>query len=99
MGRVASNLSDNVIITDDNPRNEDPSKIRSQIKEGCPKAIEIADRAEAIITGIEKLQNGDALIIAGKGHENTQKIGDSNFPFNDAEQASLSVQALEVKSP
>ncbi len=95
MGRVAANFSDNIIITDDNPRSEDPSFIRSQIKKFCPKAIEIADRAEAILTAIDNLSGGDALIIAGKGHENTQTFADSTLPFNDAEQASLSVEALE----
>ena len=95
MGEIASNFADNVIITDDNPRNENPATIRSQIKEFCPKALDIGDRAEAILTGIAKLQKGDALIIAGKGHEKTQTFADSSFPFDDAEQASLSVQALD----
>ena len=72
-----------------------PATIRSQIKEFCPKALDIGDRAEAILTGIAKLQKGDALIIAGKGHEKSQTFADSSFPFDDAEQASLSVQALD----
>ena len=95
MGKIASTFSDNVIITDDNPRHEDPATIRSQIKKFCPKAEVIGDRAEAILTGIHKLKRGDALIIAGKGHEKTQTFADSSFPFDDAEQASLSVQALD----
>ena len=96
MGKVSSNYSDNVIITDDNPRTENPATIRSEIKKFCPKAIEIGDRAEAILTGIDRLKSGDALIIAGKGHEKTQTFASSTFPFNDAEQASLSVQALDM---
>ena len=69
MGRVASEHTDKVIITDDNPRNENPATIRSQIKKFCPKATEIGDRAKAILVGVNQLKAGDALIIAGKGHE------------------------------
>ena len=97
MGKIASKLSDHVIITDDNPRFENPSTIRSQIMKFCPKAIEIADRSEAILTGVDQLKNGDALIIAGKGHENFQIYGDSEYPFNDSEEASFAIQALGEK--
>ena len=95
MGRVASELTDNVIITDDNPRNENPATIRSEIKKFCPKATEIADRAKAILVGVDQLKAGDALIIAGKGHEKTQIFADSILPFDDVEQASCSVAVLD----
>ena len=97
MGKIASKLSDRVIITDDNPRFENPSKIRSQIIKFCPKAIEIADRSEAILTGVDQLKNGDALIIAGKGHENFQIYGNNEYPFNDSEEASFAIETLGEK--
>ena len=97
MGKIASKLSDNVIITDDNPRFEKPSTIRSQIMKFCPNATEIADRSEAILTGVNQLKNGDALIIAGKGHENFQIYGNNEYPFNDSEEASFAIEALGEK--
>ncbi len=97
MGKIASKLSDHVIITDDNPRFENPSKIRSQIMKFCPKAVEIADRSEAILTGVNQLKKGDALIIAGKGHENFQIYGNNEYPFNDSEEASFAIEALGEK--
>ena len=63
----------------------------------CPKAIEIADRSEAILTGVSQLKSGDALIIAGKGHENYQIYGNVKYPFNDSEEASLALEALGEK--
>tara|TARA_E500000178_G_scaffold340216_1_gene382659 strand:- start:626 stop:1090 length:465 start_codon:yes stop_codon:yes gene_type:complete len=95
MGQIASDFSDKIIITDDNPRNEDPASIRTEIKKFCPKAIEIGDRAEAILVGVDQLRTGDALIIAGKGHEKTQTFANSILPFDDGEQASYSVAALD----
>lgn len=83
MGEIAQRLSDVVIVTDDNPRTEDPATIRAQVIEGCPQATEIGDRAEAIVAGVNMLEQGDCLIVAGKGHENGQKIGDREFPFLD----------------
>ncbi|MCC8467628.1 MAG: UDP-N-acetylmuramoyl-L-alanyl-D-glutamate--2,6-diaminopimelate ligase, partial [Rickettsia endosymbiont of Eriopis connexa] len=72
---------------DDNPRNEDPKLIRAEIISGIDKAnyTEIADREEAIKYGINNLKQDDILLIAGKGHENYQIIGDKKLPFNDAE--------------
>ncbi|MCX4084067.1 UDP-N-acetylmuramoyl-L-alanyl-D-glutamate--2,6-diaminopimelate ligase [Rickettsia hoogstraalii] len=86
MGQIAAKLADNVIITDDNPRNEDPKLIRAEIISGIEKAdyIEIADRKEAIKYGINNLKQDDILLIAGKGHENYQIIGDKKLPFDDA---------------
>ncbi len=85
MGSVAERYADAVIVTDDNPRSEDPAKIRKAILAECHKAREIGDRAEAIFEAIKILQPQDALIVAGKGHETTQTIGEHVFPFNDAE--------------
>jgi UDP-N-acetylmuramoyl-L-alanyl-D-glutamate--2,6-diaminopimelate ligase len=83
MGEIASDNADSVIITDDNPRSENPSTIRSAILAAAKGAREIGDRAEAIRTAIMGLQTGDALLIAGKGHETGQIIGDKVLPFSD----------------
>lgn len=86
MGEIASKRADLVIVTDDNPRNEDAAKIRAQILAGAgPQALEIGDRAEAIAQGIAALGPNDALLVAGKGHETGQIIGDRVLPFDDAE--------------
>ncbi len=95
MGKAAAANADLVIVTDDNPRSEDPAKIRAAVMAGCAGALEVADRAEAILRGVDMLDAGDALLIAGKGHESGQIVGDDVLPFDDAEQASLAVAALE----
>jgi len=95
MGRAAAENADVVIVTDDNPRSEDASLIRAMVLQGCPEANEVGDRAEAILRGVDLLQPGDALLIAGKGHETGQVIGDDVLPFDDVEQASVAVAALE----
>ena len=95
MGIAAKAGADVVFVTDDNPRTEDAAAIRAEIMAACPQATEIADRAEAILAGVDALQPGDTLLIAGKGHETGQIVGANVYPFNDAEQASISVQALE----
>ncbi len=95
MGAAAETYADVVFVTDDNPRTEVPSRIRAAILQGCPGATEIGDRAEAILRGVDALQPGDALLIAGKGHETGQTVGDDVFPFDDAEQASVAVAALD----
>lgn len=95
MGEVAAKHADLVIVTDDNPRTEDPATIRAEVMAGCPEAIEVPDRAEAILRGVDALLPGDALLIAGKGHETGQIIGQDVYPFDDAEQASVAVAALE----
>ncbi len=95
MGRAAAEHADVIIVTDDNPRSEDPAVIRGMVMAGCPGAAEIGDRAEAILRGVYALGAGDALLIAGKGHETGQVIGDDVFPFDDAEQASVAVAALD----
>ena len=95
MGQAAAEHADLVIVTDDNPRSEDPEVIRAAVLLGAPDATEVADRAEAILRGVDALGPGDALLIAGKGHETGQIIGDDILPFDDAEQASVAVAALD----
>ncbi|ALG89821.1 MULTISPECIES: UDP-N-acetylmuramoyl-L-alanyl-D-glutamate--2,6-diaminopimelate ligase [Actibacterium] len=95
MGRAAAEHADVVFVTDDNPRSEVPGDIRAEIMQACPDATEVGDRAEAILRGVDALQPGDALLIAGKGHESGQIIGDDVFPFDDVEQASVAVAALD----
>jgi len=95
MGAAAQQHADRVIVTDDNPRSEDPARIRAAVLAGAPDAMEVGDRAEAILRGVDMLGPGDALLIAGKGHESGQIIGDDVLPFDDAEQASVAVAALD----
>ena len=83
MGKVAANLSDVTIVTDDNPRNEDPLKIRLDILMGAKNAIEIGSRYEAIKTAIEQLEDGDNLLVCGKGHEETMIVNNKVYPFSD----------------
>ena len=83
MGTVADRLADRVIVTDDNPRTEDPAAIRAAILAGCPGASEIGDREAAIAAGIDGLGPEDALLIAGKGHETSQTVGAEVRPFDD----------------
>lgn len=84
MGAVASRLSDVVIVTDDNPRSEDPALIRSAIMAGAPGATEVGGRREAIAEAIRIARVGDIVLVAGKGHETGQIIGDRVLPFDDA---------------
>ena len=95
MGQAAAENADLVIVTDDNPRSEDPASIRSAVMSGAPGATEVGDRAEAILRGVDALGAGDALLVAGKGHETGQTIGDDVLPFDDTEQASVAVAALD----
>lgn len=95
MGAAAAENADVVFVTDDNPRSEVPADIRAMVMEGAPEAIEVGDRAEAILRGVDALGPGDALLIAGKGHETGQIVGDDILPFDDAEQASVAVMALD----
>jgi UDP-N-acetylmuramoyl-L-alanyl-D-glutamate--2,6-diaminopimelate ligase len=89
MGTIAEKFSDIVIITDDNPRHEDPAEIRSMILAGCNKigagTVEIADRKCAITYAIDALSSGDALLVVGKGHEIYQQVGDKLHRFSDRE--------------
>jgi UDP-N-acetylmuramoyl-L-alanyl-D-glutamate--2,6-diaminopimelate ligase len=83
MGEIATRLADDVIITDDNPRSEKPATIRAAIRAGAPGAKEIGDRAEAIRAAVDTLKSGDVLVVAGKGHETGQIVGDKTLPFSD----------------
>jgi UDP-N-acetylmuramoyl-L-alanyl-D-glutamate--2,6-diaminopimelate ligase len=87
MGRVAAAASDLVIVTDDNPRTEDPALIRQAILAAAPGAREIGGRREAIAEAIREAGAGDIILLAGKGHETVQVIGDTVMPFDDAEVA------------
>lgn len=100
MGEAAAAHADEVIVTDDNPRSEDPAAIRAAVLAGIPAQArvnvrEVGDRAEAILRGVDALGPGDALLIAGKGHETGQTVGDMVLPFDDVEQASVAVAALD----
>ena len=94
MGAMALKYCDSIFVTDDNPRHEDSATIRRQVISGCPSAIEIEDRALAITTAIGQSKGDDIVIIAGKGHEKVQVIGDNYFPFSDFEQASIAIEIM-----
>ena len=83
MGAAAAANADSVIVTDDNPRSEEPAAIRRAILAAAPNAVEIGDRATAINQAIQGLNAGDVLLIAGKGHETGQIVGDKIIPFSD----------------
>ncbi|MBM3615754.1 MAG: UDP-N-acetylmuramoyl-L-alanyl-D-glutamate--2,6-diaminopimelate ligase [Alphaproteobacteria bacterium] len=95
MGAAARAHADVLYVTDDNPRSENPAAIRAAIMAACPEANEVGDRAEAILRGVDALGPGDALLIAGKGHETGQTIQGQVYPFDDVEQASIAVAALD----
>ncbi len=85
MGQAAARFADVAIVTDDNPRSEDPAAIRAAILAACPGAREIADRARAIAEALNGLAAGDVLVVAGKGHEQGQTIGNAVIPFDDVD--------------
>ena len=86
MGAIAQKLADVAILTDDNPRSEDPAAIRADAKVAAPDAIEIADRREAIRHAVAMMRDGDVVVIAGKGHEQGQIVGGITLPFDDAQE-------------
>lgn len=86
MGEIADKLADKIIITDDNPRHEDPAGIRQQILAKCPRASESSSRRQAIQMAVEGMDTNDIVLIAGKGHETYQLVGDQVIPFNDGEE-------------
>ena len=94
MGTVAAAKADRVIVTDDNPRSEDPAAIRAAILAAAPGAAEVSDRREAIRRAIAELRGGDILLIAGKGHETGQIIGDRIMPFSDHEAVAATLKEL-----
>jgi len=83
MGAIAAEKADRVIVTDDNPRSEEPARIRAEILAAAQGALEIGDRGEAIRRAVAALEPGDVLLIAGKGHESGQIVGDRVLPFTD----------------
>jgi len=91
MGRIAHDKADVVIVTDDNPRSEDPASIRAEVLKGAPGAREIGDRAQAIRAAVKELQTGDILVVAGKGHETGQIIGDRTLPFSDHDEVRAAI--------
>jgi UDP-N-acetylmuramoyl-L-alanyl-D-glutamate--2,6-diaminopimelate ligase len=94
MGAIAAAKADRVIVTDDNPRSEDPAAIRTAIMAAAPGAIEIGDRSEAIRAAIAALRQGDVLLIAGKGHETGQIIGERVVPFSDHDAVAAALKEL-----
>ena len=93
MGKIAVDLADVVIVTDDNPRTEDPAAIRAQILAAAPAAREIGDRGEAVREAVAMLAPGDVLLVAGKGHEPGQIVGDKVLPFSDHEAIATAIAA------
>jgi UDP-N-acetylmuramoyl-L-alanyl-D-glutamate--2,6-diaminopimelate ligase len=96
MGAAAMSRSDLAIVTDDNPRSEDPAQIRREILAAAPEALEIGDRAQAIAEAVAMLRKGDVLLVAGKGHETGQTIGATVIPFSDHDAVSAAL-AEEAK--
>jgi UDP-N-acetylmuramoyl-L-alanyl-D-glutamate--2,6-diaminopimelate ligase len=96
MGEIAARLADVVVITDDNPRSEDPARIRSEIKAAVPHALEIGDRAQAVREAVAMLKAGDVLLVAGKGHETGQIFADGTVPFSDHEAVRAALQGGSV---
>jgi UDP-N-acetylmuramoyl-L-alanyl-D-glutamate--2,6-diaminopimelate ligase len=92
MGAIAAEKADRVIVTDDNPRSEEPAEIRAAILAAAPGAIEIGDRRAAIRSAIGELAAGDVLLIAGKGHETGQIIGKQTLPFSDHEAVATALE-------
>ena len=87
MGAIACQLADNVIVTDDNPRDEDAETIRREVLTGCPGAVEVGDRREAVRAAVASLKADDVLVLAGKGHEENQIIKGVSHPFSDRVEA------------
>jgi UDP-N-acetylmuramoyl-L-alanyl-D-glutamate--2,6-diaminopimelate ligase len=94
MGEIAERLADAVIVTDDNPRGEDPAAIRAEILAATRKAREIGDRRQAIRQAVGELSANDLLVIAGKGHEAGQIVAGVTHPFDDSEEARAAVKDL-----
>ena len=97
MGKIANDYSDKIYLTDDNPRFEDPEKIRRDIKKGIIRKniIEIPNRKNAIKVGIKDLNTGDILLVAGKGHEKTQDVGNRKVYFSDKK---IILESIKIKN-
>jgi UDP-N-acetylmuramoyl-L-alanyl-D-glutamate--2,6-diaminopimelate ligase len=94
MGRAAAELADVAVVTDDNPRSEVPAAIRAEVLAGCPNAKEIGDRREAIRAAAAMLKDGDILVVAGKGHEQGQTVGDVVHPFDDVTEVRAALELV-----
>jgi UDP-N-acetylmuramoyl-L-alanyl-D-glutamate--2,6-diaminopimelate ligase len=94
MGAIASELADEAIVTDDNPRGEEPAAIRQEILAAAPGASEVGDRGEAIARAVVGLREGDVLVIAGKGHEPGQIVAGRVLPFDDRQVARAALEVL-----
>lgn len=95
MGRIAVEKADAVIVTDDNPRTEEPSAIRAEIMAAATGAREIGDRADAIRAAVEMMAEGDVVVVAGKGHEKGQIVGETVLPFSDHEVLATALAGLD----
>jgi UDP-N-acetylmuramoyl-L-alanyl-D-glutamate--2,6-diaminopimelate ligase len=96
MGRIAVEKADIVIVTDDNPRSEDPKTIRAEILEAAPGALEIGDRATAIATAVDMMGMGDVVLVAGQGHETGQIIGETVVPFSDHDAVRTALRRVQT---
>lgn len=96
MGDICNRLADVVYVTDDNPRSEDPTQIRAAILPACPKGIDIGNRSLAIRTAVAGLEEGDILVLAGKGHETGQLIKGVMHPFDDREEAAKAIKEADA---
>jgi UDP-N-acetylmuramoyl-L-alanyl-D-glutamate--2,6-diaminopimelate ligase len=96
MGDIAVKLADRVIVTDDNPRTENPKRIRQEIMASAPGAVEIGDRRKAIEKAISSLKAGDVLVVAGKGHEQGQIIDRVTHPFDDAGEIRAALKRIKA---
>ena len=93
MGKIAADLADVAIVTDDNPRTEPPAAIRAEVLAGATGAQEIGDRRQAIRAAAALLSDGDILVVAGKGHEQGQVVGDVVHPFDDVTETQDALKA------
>ena len=96
MGQAAAELADIAIVTDDNPRSEDPAAIRAQVRQGAPDAEDIGDRREASAAAVALLRDGDVLVVAGKGHEQTQTVAGVIHHFDDVAVTAKALEAVHV---
>ena len=94
MGIIAEKYANNVFVTDDNPRSEDPKSIRKEILQSCSKAIDAGDRKHAIKLAIKNLSENDVLLVAGKGHETNQLVGEQVMYFDDFVEINKSIKKL-----
>jgi UDP-N-acetylmuramoyl-L-alanyl-D-glutamate--2,6-diaminopimelate ligase len=95
MGEIAAARADLVVVTDDNPRSEDPAAIRRAVLAASPGALEVGDRRQAIRAAVSELRAGDVLVVAGKGHESGQIVGDAVLPFDDAVEVRTALAELQ----